>query len=375
MNEYYLHFIWKLKRLPFHQMKLVDEKDFRLIDSGSHNEFENGPDFQNGAIELENLKWFGAIEIHVNSSDWYAHKHHFDKRYDAVILHVVYNHDKVIIQNGRILPTLELKNWIDKAHFKKYQTLRKISSISCKNQFDSIPSIYFENMKTRAMISRLERKTKSITELTNSESDSLLLFIAHSFGANVNQEPFIQLAQRIPSDLKLKLTKEEFVNYVLELSFSNSSLLSSQWSTKGNRFVSSASKRVREFAEFVYEFNFHLEFWDNETHEIVTFFRNIFLELGWKKEKMLLKNIFINAIVPFLFTLGRFRNNSNLEDKALNLLMMIDTEEHGITRKWKEVGVSCKNAFDSQAVLEIYQQFCTKKQCLNCTVGIKLLNQ
>jgi len=375
MNEYYLHFIWKLKRLPLHQMKLVDGKVFRLLDAGAYNEFENGPDFQNGAIEFDNLKWFGAIEIHINSSDWYLHKHHFDKRYDAVILHVVYNHDKEIIQNGRILPTLELKNWIDKAHFKKYQNLQEISSISCKNQFDSIPSIYFENMKTRAMISRLERKAKAVTELSNSESDLLLLFIARSFGANVNQEPFIQLAQRVSWDLKLKLTKKEFVNYVLELAFSDTSLLSYQWSTKGNRYVSSAQKRVREFAEFVFEFNPNFEFWNRQTSEIHTFFTNHFLELGWKKEKMLLKNLFLNAIVPFLFSIGRSKNDLELEDKAIELLMLIDKEENTIVRKWKEVGVSCKNAFDSQAVLEIYQQFCIKKQCLNCTVGIKLLNQ
>ncbi|NBR13564.1 MAG: hypothetical protein EBU01_03155 [Crocinitomicaceae bacterium] len=99
------------------------------------------------------------------------------------------------------------------------------------------------------------------------------------------------------------------------------------------------------------------------------------MELGWKKEKMLLKNLFINAIVPFLFSIGRSKNDLELEDKAIELLMLIDKEENTIVRKWKEVGVSCKNAFDSQAVLEIYQQFCIKKQCLNCTVGIKLLNQ
>ena len=285
------------------------------------------------------------------------------------------NHDKEIIQNGRILPTLELKNWIDKAHFKKYQNLQEISFISCKNQFDSIPSIYFENMKTRAMISRLERKAKAVTELSNSESDLLLLFIARSFGANVNQEPFIQLAQRVSRELKLKLTKKDFVNYVFELAFSDTSLLSYQWSTKGNRYVSSAQKRVREFAEFVFEFNPNFEFWNRQTSEIHKFFTNHFLELGWKKEKMLLKNLFINAIVPFLFSIGRSKNDLELEDKAIELLMLIDKEENTIVRKWKEVGVSCKNAFDSQAVLEIYQQFCIKKQCLNCTVGIKLLNQ
>jgi hypothetical protein len=112
-----------MKRLPIHQMELIDGKKFNLLDFGSYNEFENGPDFKNGSIVLDELTWFGSIEMHVNASDWYKHKHHTDPNYNNVILHVVYNADSEVIQNGRILPTIELKNRIDKDHYRQYQFL------------------------------------------------------------------------------------------------------------------------------------------------------------------------------------------------------------------------------------------------------------
>ena len=39
------------------------------------------------------MLWFGDVEIHLKSSEWYAHRHHEDEYYDAVILHVVYEED------------------------------------------------------------------------------------------------------------------------------------------------------------------------------------------------------------------------------------------------------------------------------------------
>ena len=159
MNELYLHYLWKMKRLPIHQMELIDGKKFNLLDFGSYNEFENGPDFKNGSIVLDELTWFGSIEMHVNASDWYKHKHHTDPNYNNVILHVVYNADSEVIQNGRILPTIELKNRIDKDHYRQYQFLQKNkSTIPCESLFHSIPIEYWGNMKNRAIINRLDRK-------------------------------------------------------------------------------------------------------------------------------------------------------------------------------------------------------------------------
>ena len=66
-------------------------------------ELENlnsGPDFLNAKIEINNQLWAGNVEIHINSSDWYQHNHETDENYDAVILHVVWNHDVEIFRKN-----------------------------------------------------------------------------------------------------------------------------------------------------------------------------------------------------------------------------------------------------------------------------------
>ncbi|MDO6425158.1 DUF2851 family protein, partial [Saccharophagus degradans] len=81
-------------------------------------------DFSNALIEINNQKWAGNIEIHVKSSDWYAHKHQEDKNYQNVILHVVYDHDvEVFDQYSNPIPTLELKGLIFPLVIENYHQL------------------------------------------------------------------------------------------------------------------------------------------------------------------------------------------------------------------------------------------------------------
>jgi hypothetical protein len=44
-----------------------------------------------------------------------------------------------------------------------------------------------------------------------------------------------------------------------------------------------------------------------------------------------------------------------------------------VIKKWKEFGVKPKNAAESQAFLEIFNEFCTNKKCLSCAIGQQLL--
>ena len=89
MQEKYLHYLWKYKLLPLHKMELVDGRMFKVISHGEHNAYESGPDFLNAKIEIDGLVWFGNVELHLKSKDWYSHKHQNDSAYDNVILHVV----------------------------------------------------------------------------------------------------------------------------------------------------------------------------------------------------------------------------------------------------------------------------------------------
>jgi hypothetical protein len=376
MNELYLHYLWKMKRLPIHQMKLVDDRNFSLLDFGSYNEFENGPDFKDGSIILDELTWFGSIEIHVNASDWYKHKHQIDPNYDNVILHVVYNADCDVIQNGRILPTLELKSWIDLNHFKQYQFLQKNkSSIPCESLFHSHPIEYWENMKNRAIINRLTRKAAYFHKSLDDNLKSVFLqFIARAFGSNLNQQPFEQLLNSIDWETIHEFSLDEFVSRLNFLAFSDESHLGIQWKTKGFHSVSNVPKRVEQFAVFLYNFEFKtIEFQLKE--EIIIEKLAVFFKHYGIYEKSLFTNVLINAVVPYLFGRQEILDPTiNFQDQAIAILKQLPTESNVFVKKWKNMNVISKTAYDSQAALEIYQQFCTRKQCLNCTVGIKILN-
>lgn len=376
MNEFYLHYLWKMKRLPIHLMQLVDGRNFSLLDFGGYNEFENGPDFKDGSILLDELTWFGPIEMHINASDWYKHKHHLDANYNNVILHVVYNSDSEIIQKGRVLPTLELKSWIDLNHFKQYQFLQKNKlSIPCESLFHTIPIEYWENMKNRTIINRLNRKDSYFQ--TTEEGDLKLIFlkfVARAFGSNLNQQPFEQLLNSIDWETLHKFSLDEFVSRLNFLAFSDESHLRIQWKTKGFRSVSNVPKRVEQFAVFLFNFEFEPEVFELKPKEMISKFETIFKQNGIY-DKSLFINFLINAVTPFIFksTLNELKARND-EDLAITLLKNLPPESNVFVKKWKNINVLSKSAFDSQAALEIYQQFCTRKQCLNCSVGIKILN-
>jgi hypothetical protein len=114
MREDLLHFIWQQKVLLKHELKTTDGKRIEVIKTGSLN-IDAGPDFFNARIKIENTIWAGNVEIHLKSSDWIKHKHHTDKAYHNVILHVVFEHDLDLN-----IPTLELKSYLSKNLLENY---------------------------------------------------------------------------------------------------------------------------------------------------------------------------------------------------------------------------------------------------------------
>jgi hypothetical protein len=275
-----------------------------------------------------------------------------------------------------VLPTLELKTWIDKEHFKQYQFLQKNkSNIPCESFFHSLPIEYWENMKNRAIINRLNRKADYFYTSQEEDLKSVFLkFVARAFGSNINQQPFEQLLNSIDRGTLHEFTLDEFVSRINFLAFSEESHLGIQWKTKGFRSSSNVPKRVEQFAVFIFNFEFDPEIFKLKPKELITRFETIFKQNGIY-DKSLFSNFIINAIVPFLFGLSTTEINTvNLQEQAISILNILPAESNVFVKKWKNIKVTFKSSFDSQAALEIYQQFCSRKQCLNCTVGIKILN-
>jgi hypothetical protein len=73
-----------------------------------------GPDVQDTILAFPDQR-IGAVEFHRRASDWYAHQHHRDARYNGVILHVVLTCDMLypaLRQNGTAIPTCSLHDLV-----------------------------------------------------------------------------------------------------------------------------------------------------------------------------------------------------------------------------------------------------------------------
>jgi len=102
-----------------------------------------------------------------------------------------------------------------------------------------------------------------------------------------------------------------------------------------------------------------------------------FDELSSFKKKNLgagmVDNILINTVCTVLFAYGHFNKEQKFKDKAVQWLEEITAESNSITKGFEQTGLKNKNAHDSQALIELKNEYCSKKRCLDCAVGNALL--
>ena len=79
MREDLLHFVWQYKKIPFTHLLTEQHEELHIVDYGLPNSGE-GPDFLNAKISINGQLWAGNVEMHLKSSDWYAHHHETDSK-------------------------------------------------------------------------------------------------------------------------------------------------------------------------------------------------------------------------------------------------------------------------------------------------------
>ena len=387
MIEKYLHYLWDKKLIPFHKLEFTNFESFKILDYGSYNQFESGPDFFNATILLDKLIWVGNIEMHIRSSDWLKHKHHKDKAYNNVILHVVYENDLTINQFGFEIPTIELKSVIDCKHFNNYQiNLKKAPTILCGTQFKSVTDIHRIHFLEKSLYARLIRKTSSVSLREDPTSVAYFFyFVTKSFGAKTNQLPFEELAKRIDFyNLKAQKQKDQLaiIRSITDLfeqqaiNYSNR-MNASSWKHGGVRPSNSPIRRINQYIQFFIYFDFKLDFCELTPQAIISCFKEKILNFpivaSLSFSDSFQNTILINGVVPFLFWLGNKHEHNDFIEKAIEILSILPAEKNSTLKKWKDFGVKPKNAAESQAYLEIFNEFCKNKKCLSCSIGQQLL--
>ena len=205
MKEDLLHFVWKYRLYEGTQLKTNTGGPIEVLKPGTYNT-NAGADFSNARIRIGEVMMAGNIELHIESKDWYTHRHNEDKAYNNVILHVVYEDDGKPIrsQSGESIPVLSLKDHIPQELLQRYELLKTSGSkVPCSHLIHQLPADFdFVSTYDRLVIERLQSKVTIVEAMlqrsTNDWDQVAFQMIATYFGGLVNKEPFNMLASRLP---------------------------------------------------------------------------------------------------------------------------------------------------------------------------------
>jgi hypothetical protein len=420
MKETLLQFIWQHQYFNARGLQTNAGEGLQIISPGELN-IHQGPDFLGARIKLGDTIWVGTVELHVAASDWKKHAHQADKNYRNVILHVVWIDDVGTSsrKDQSDLPTLVLEHRVPKWILGQYgEWMKSRGFVACQQRMGEVSDERWNGWKDWLLEARLHRKAASVAARLGSNhqhwEETCWWMMARAFGGPVNGAAFEVIARSLPLSLLARqgsvvglealllgqagLLEQPFVDdypralqqefrylrakyglsilpatvHFLRMRPGNFPTIrlaqlarllegTSSWFSRAKEATEpSALRSLMEVAASGY--------WDDHyipdrpsVHRVK--------RLGEELQDSLLINVF----APLLYAFGTGRDEPALRAKALRWLRSLDPEKNSIIRKWTGLGVGCRHAGDSQALLELKEHYCTPKHCLQCAIGKALL--
>lgn len=420
-----MQYVWRFRLAPIGAVKTVDGQRIDVIDPGILNT-DAGPDFFNAKIRINGEVWAGNVEIHVRASDWYRHGHSKDPAYDSVSLHVVAVDDaRIQRRDGSVIPQIVMPCSPDFS--ARYSALvdNPLSDLPCAAEIASIPSVFISDWVTALAFERVYEKSEIVAQYAAMADDdwasAAYSTLARALGFSVNAEPFEQLSRRVP--LKAMLKHSDNRLSVEALLFGQAGLLESPekadsetevylsdlknefsflcskfrlspptplaWKRGRMRPQNFPHRRVALLAAFIAD-GFPM------AHKLIAI-RNIDQARALFDVKVpdywawrysfgpkssvctpLLSSasrdvLVINVVVPFLMAFGIANGREDLQSIAMEILEHVKGEKNKITELFSTAGIDSRNAFTSQALIQLNRRYCRERKCLYCRIGHRLL--
>ena len=393
-----------------------------IIFPGYHNT-DAGPDFRQAIVQIGAMKWAGDVEIHIRSSDWYRHHHQDDEKYLSVALHVVYEHDcEVERRKGELFPTLELKNYIPEEMLAQYQRLMASSEqLPCSSYLPDMESLHFRSLLSSLVVERMLRKQEEVLrmvgECNGDWKETLYRLLAIGFGFKTNVTAFELLSKSLPLKVLTKHADSELQTAALV--FGQAGMLERSdvddyhdalkyeydylrckyqlmpigehhWKLLRLRPPNFPCVRLAQLAALVHLSPDLAELClENPSVKVLKKTLSVSANPYWEShyhfgQKTILKHsmnlgetaaslLIINTVVPFRFAHHRFFGNEHQLEETMGLLEQLDFERNKLTRMYASTPFPQQNAMDSQALLELWQQYCVPKRCLDCAIGERIV--
>lgn len=425
MTEDFLHFIWQYQYFDMQDLCTTEGGKVQIIDKGCWNT-DAGADFLYAKVIIDGITWAGTIEIHLRSSDWKKHAHAQNLAYENVILHVVYEADTPVYRaDGSALPTVEIgKRVFGKALQQYHYLLASPQKLPCAKQWQAIHSLTQIQLLDKALLRRLERKSTAIlTILADTAGDweeTAYQLLAKHWGMKINQEPFYRLAQRLPHKLVGKhldnatqieallfgqagllenivapddytqTLQKEYQFLAQKYQLANKKLAAVEWQSARLRPANLPPLRLAQWAAFLQKFPHIFSYFLHTPIEDLLKKPDLKTSVYWQTHFQLNRaevgkvpplgmtawqNLLINVGAVLLAAYAHHTQEERYMEKAIDLLQTLPAEENFILKIWENVGVKVKNAADSQALIEQYNELCQAKKCLQCVVGVALLGK
>jgi hypothetical protein len=425
MKEEFLHYLWKYSL--YDPDKLFDNEmnKITVLNPGEYNR-DSGPDFFNARISVAGTVWAGNVEIHTRSSHFDNHGHQNDPAYNNVILHIVAENDKRVFNSkGEEILTAEIV--FDSFFYEKYSTLvNNPYIIACQDDIKKLDDILVRHWLISLVIERFQTKSESIlkifSETENDWEETFYRLLTRYFGFRVNTGPFEMLARALPFRIIRKHTDNRFQieallfgtagmleerlfkeaisdeyyrnllkeYLILSAKYSLQPLHGLIWKFSRLRPSNFPTVRLSQLAAMLSVagglFSKVLEATDikqiKELFEVTAsgYWDDHFV-FG-KKSRNFSKctgsqatDIFlINAVIPIIFVYGQSRDCQDISERALSFMEGINAEENTIISEWKSAGIIAESAFYSQALIQLRNEYCKKRKCLDCRIGIKIIS-
>ncbi|MDC6351843.1 DUF2851 family protein [Zeaxanthinibacter sp. PT1] len=424
MREDLLHFVWQHLKIPL-RLKTTEGETLKILHPGEPND-GTGPDFFNARLLIDRIHWAGNVEMHLRSSDWYAHGHQDDSNYSKVILHVVYEDDMPVTRgDGQLLPTLQLRSYIAPGIINSYRSLLSYQGkdfINCEKMLPGIPPVLLSSWMEELYRRRLTAQSDLLNrqyQLYNKDWEQLLFIsLMRVFGSQKNGAFFLEVAGRLDFSIIRKTSGS--VQALEALFFGMVGMLSRKPGTDpyyfqlqreftflkrkygmlppagrspeffGQRPSNFPTIRLAQLAMLYHKtpklFSETIAIaTKKEAYSLFsvaasTYWNTHFLfgksSRSWTKRvnKRFTDLILLNAVIPLKVAFASQRGK-DIRTEMLAFASEIKAEKNGPIEKFKILGVHPGHALQSQALLELYSKYCRKHQCLRCAVGRQLLNQ
>ncbi len=301
---------------------------------------------------------------------------------------------------------------------ERYDALRAGSSkYDCAVLISEMDSLRRTDLYTKLLVDRLRRKTGDVMEiLGRSQKDwnqTFHVMLFRAMGGDRNREAFTELASRVTAAMvsrekssqervealllgaagflhgaaekdayTLKL-EEEFRHYANK--YSIVPLRPAEWNLRGLYPTNHPAVRLAEIAALLSKKEFMLdnmlrcrtsedvealfaaeasEYWKTHSRPGAESKKSA-KRIGREKARL----IGINLVAPLMFAYGKETGSETLCEDAIDLLGTIPAEKNMRLEGWYGRGCVPENGFESQALLQLNNEFCSGKACAECHIG------